>query len=119
MPPHQPVPITATSTCSTLVSPLLRHRTPAQASGAAHTRCGAEKDHSLNRVKRTGARRPAAGVVGARPPVAWRATAAQSGCRPLSSMTWVHLAVSASIYVLKSSGDLLATAITPLLRMRA
>ena len=34
MPPHQPVPITATSTCCTLVSPVSRYRIPAKTPSA-------------------------------------------------------------------------------------
>src|SRR4051812_30677326 len=45
--------------------------------------------------------------------------ALQSARTPLCSITLAHFAVSASIYARNSSGVLLATAITPALRMRA
>src|SRR3984885_8874346 len=43
----------------------------------------------------------------------------QSARTPLSWITLFHFAVSLSMYALNSSGDLLATAIAPTLRMRA
>src|ERR1700686_3343561 len=47
MPPHQPVPITATSICCTLVSPVFHYRIPANlASAMPIPGCRAEKDHS-------------------------------------------------------------------------
>src|SRR3984885_12667131 len=43
----------------------------------------------------------------------------QSARTPLSWITFAHFAVSLSMYALNSSGDLLATAMAPTLRMRA
>src|ERR1700732_4323549 len=53
MPPHQPVPITATSTCSTLVSPLLRSNSGE--CGLVQPIPGARKDHFRARAVNRGA----------------------------------------------------------------
>src|SRR6266852_4387403 len=82
MPPHQPVPITATSTCCTLMSPVSRYRIPVNTPSAKPI-FGAVQRRTIPHAPRQpdGTRRPAPVIAGPRPAVRRRGAIAAGSIR--------------------------------------